>query len=287
MVVERFPAGEAVQRASAAAEAGGGPVATAMVGLARLGARAAMVDALGEDRRGDQILEDFRREGVSTHAIKVRKGHSSSVAAILVRREDGARSIVYRPGSAPPLTEEELPEGIIRSAGFLHLNGRHWEACLAAARLAQEAGVRVSFDGGAHRYRPELRALIPMVDVCIVARSFARRYTGEGEPMTAGRRLLEEGPDLVVITGGAGGSWVVPSHGAPFHQAAHEIETVVDTTGGGDAFHAGFLYGLLRGWELERVAAFASAVGAMNCRALGGREALPTLAEVEAFLEGW
>ncbi|MEJ2556032.1 MAG: carbohydrate kinase family protein [Anaerolineae bacterium] len=282
--VDHFPAQEEVQHASAAAVQGGGPVATAIVTLARLGARVAMLDAVGDDWRGDLIREGFQREGVCTDYLKQVAGCTSSIASILVRQRDGARSIVFAPGTAPELSAAAVPRDLITSARILHLNGRHWEACLQACQHARESNVQVSFDGGAHRYRPELRQLVPLTDVCIVARDFAEHYTRETDIRKAAERLLEEGPGLVVITDGTRGSWIYPREGRPFHQPAYLLPPVVDTTGCGDSYHGAFLFGRLKGWDLEKTAALASAVAALNSQHLGGRSGLPSLEQVTSFL---
>ena len=101
--------------------------------------------------------------------------------------------------------------------------------------LARQAGVRVSFDGGAGRYRPDLRQLLPLVDICIVARAFAAEYTACDAIRPAAQALLTEGPSLVVITDGINGSWVFPKAAGSFHQPAFCMPQVVDTTGCGDA----------------------------------------------------
>ncbi|GAB4533593.1 MAG: sugar kinase [Anaerolineae bacterium] len=283
-LVEHFPAQDEVQRALAVAVQGGGPVATAMVTLARLGARVAMLDHLGDDWRAELIHQEFLREGVCTEYLKVSEGFTSSIATVLVRRADGARAIAYAPGTTPELSGSDVPEDLLASASILHLNGRHWEACIQASRYARQNQVLVSFDGGAHRYRPQLRDLIPLTDICIVARHFASQYTGETEIAGAARGLLREGPGLVVITDGTRGSWVYPAQGHSFHQPAYLVPDVVDTTGCGDSYHGAFLFGLVKGLSLEQTAALASAVAALNSRGLGGRSALPSLGQAIAFL---
>jgi sugar/nucleoside kinase (ribokinase family) len=282
--VDHFPAEEEIQRALAMTIQGGGPVATAIVTLARLGASATMLDVVGDDWRGELILEEFRREGVCTDYIRQELGCTSALACVLVKREDGARTIVYYPGNAPELSAAEIPRSVIESARFLHLNGRHWEACLQACVWARQAGVQVSFDGGAFRYRPELKELVPLTDICIVARDFAERYTGRSDVERAAAMLLEEGPNIAVITDGVQGSWIYSRDGKAFHQPAYLLSGVVDTTGCGDSYHGAFLFSLSQGMELEDAASFASAVAALNSQRLGGRGGLPTLEQATAFL---
>ena len=283
MQVDHLPAEEEILRADAFSVQGGGPVATAIVALARLGARTAMMDAIGDDWRGDTICSDYARGGVDTQLLIRRSGCTSATALVLVRRPAGTRTIVWSPGTAPELAVDEVPWSAIGQTVFLHVNGRHGDACLRTCEYARQHGVQVSFDGGAGRYREETRRLVPLSDVCIVAREFASLYTGEAEPGRAGPALLAAGPSLVAITDGLRGSWVFARDGTSFHQAAFHVE-VVDTTGCGDCYHGAFLFGLSRGMELRRAATLASAAAALNARALGGRQGLPTLGEVESFL---
>lgn len=284
-LVDHFPSSEEIQRAEDLVLQGGGPVATAIVTLARLGARTAMLDAVGGDWRGARIRDEFAQEGVDTAHLVHHPSCSSATACVLVERATGARTIVYLPGSTPELTAAELAPGLIESARLLHLNGRHMGACLEASRRARAAGVRVSFDGGADRYRPEVRQLLPLVDIAIVARDFAEKCTGEEDHGQAAATLRGLGPGLVVITDGTRGSWIFPASEAPFHQPAYRADPTVDTTGCGDAYHGAFLFALLNEFPLPRAAAFASAAAALNARQLGGRAGLPSWPEVQAFLE--
>ena len=286
MVVDELPGSELVQKAHGTAVAGGGPVATALVALARLGAKTAMLDRLGDDLFGRMILEEFRRAGVDTSGIAIAQGKSSSQASILVRRRDGARAITFAPGDSGELDAAHLAADTIRAAGILHLNGRHWDASLRAAQVAREAGVKISFDGGSHRFQPAHRELMQLVDICIVAREYAEAFTGEVDPVKAAHSLLEAGPGIVAVTCGTDGSHVAARGGDHFHQIAFSVEPVIDTTGAGDAYHGAFLFALIRGYSLRDSARMASAAGALNTRALGGRAALPAFAELEVFLSG-
>jgi len=284
MQVEHLPAEEELLRAEGFSVQGGGPVATAIVALARLGARTAMIDSVGDDWRGRLIHDEFSREGVSTELLCTRPGCTSATAVVLVHSGTGKRTIVWSPGTAPELSVDEVPWTAIEQAACLHVNGRHGEACLAACQHARRHGVQVSFDGGAGRYREETRRLIPLSDICIVALEFAARHTGEELAERAGPALVAAGPAIVAITDGARGSWVFSRDGSSFHQPAFPVR-VVDTTGCGDCYHGAFLSGLLRGLDLRSAARLASAAAALNARSLGGRQALPTLTQVQAFLE--
>ena len=207
-------------------------------------------------------------------------GASSQFAFIAV---DGAarRTIFWHRGSARPLAAEELPAELLQGARLLHLDGLQAEASLAAAARAREARVTTVLDGGS--WRPGTAQLLPLIDHAVVSERFARQLAGAAPPQTVLQRLLGFGVRAATVTLGPRGSWSRTADGAPFFQPAFAVNPV-DTTGCGDVFHGGYLFGLLRGLALPRTVRFAAACAALKTRALGGRTAIPTLAEVEALL---
>jgi len=261
---------------------GGGPVGTALTALARLGARTGYVGLLGDDREGRWLGGCFRREGVDV--ARLRFGHKvgTNVCLILVERGTGGRSILCHPRVKPEdLVLEEADRAYIQAARVLHLDGQFLPAAVQAARWMREAGGQICFDG--NHPRPGLAELLPLVDWLVVADSFPTRVTRLDDPEAAARELLALGPQVLVVTEGLKGCqvWTATEH---FQVPAFPVEAV-DTTGAGDAFHGGFLYGMLQGWELRRVATFANAVAGLNCRTLGGRRGLPTLTQVEDLVQ--
>jgi sulfofructose kinase len=256
-----------------------------VVTVSRLGGRSAMIDSLGDDWAGAHIIREFQKEGVATTYLYTQSGCTTSVSNILVSARDGARAVMFTPGSLPELSLSALQKSAIRSAQFLHLNGRHWKACLEALDLAKASNTRVSFDGGANRFRPELKMLVPSSDICIVAKDFAEKYTGENKPSRSSELLLKEGPGIAVVTDGVNGSWVSTRDGLSIHQPAFLFPHTVDTTGCGDSYHGAFLFGLLEGYSVENSARIASAVAAINTQHLGGRTGIPGFADVLSFLK--
>lgn len=285
-VVERFPTGREAQQVLTMTIQGGGPVATAVVAAARLRAKTTMIDSIGDDWAGQRILQEFQQEGIGTDTIDVQRGQTTSTSNILVAAESGARAIMFLPASVPELTLSESQKQAIRSARCIHLNGRHWNACLEAVELAKQHDVRISFDGGANRFKPEMKALVPLTNICIVAKEFAERYTGEDELSKSAELILNEGPEIAVVTNGMEGSWICTREGLSFHQPAFLFPKTIDTTGCGDSYHGAFLAGLLKGAAVRQAAVLASAVAGMNTQSLGGRAGIPDLVGVTNYLLG-
>lgn len=280
-VVDVFPSLPGVTQVEESALMGGGPVPTALCAAARLGARTAIIDRVGDDWRGDLIREDYLRFGVDVSHFEQQPDRTSSLGIVLVRRSDGERHIVFQRGSFSELETEELPIGLLRRGRFLHLNGRHWPACIEAARVVREVGGVTSFDGGAHRWQPRFEELLPLIDILVVARDFAVRFAGSEDHEAQLEALRARGAAVVGITDGVRGSWFLTAEGDAFHQPAFPIDPVVDTTGCGDVFHGAFLFARSRGMDWRSCARFASAAAGISATGLGGRGRLPATAEVE------
>lgn len=261
---------------------GGGPVGTALTAAARLGARTGYIGLLGDDPEGRFLRDLFVQEGVDVSRLRLSTDAGTNVCFILVQAGSGKRAIFcHRRVDAGALTLDETDRVYIQAARALHLDGQFLPAAIQAARWAREAGVKVCFDG--NHPRPGLDALLPLVNWLVVAAPFPAAYTGLGDPQQAARALLALGPELLVVTQGERGceTW---THNEHLIAPGFAVQAV-DTTGAGDAFHGGFVYAQLQGWDLRRVVTFANAVAALNCQTLGGRRGLPTLAQVEELLE--
>lgn len=262
---------------------GGGPVATALAAAAKLGSRTAMVGSTDTGPWGEMIARELRELGVDTSQLQRREIGQASRSVILIEATGGERSILYAKGSVAELSAEEVPRALVQKARVLHLDGSHVDAALTAAAVARDAGTLVSLDGGDGEPWPGVNRLLPLVDVLVVARGFARNVTGIDDPVRAARELARHGAREVVITDGPRGAWYLTEEERG-HVPAFPI-AAIDTTGAGDSFHGAYLHGLLEGRPIEQRVRFASAVAAQVCGSVGGRTGLPDLATVEAFLE--
>lgn len=257
----------------------GGLASIALIAAARLGARAKIIARIGDDDTGSFISAALREEGVDVSQLLVEPGSASHISVILVHEATGDRSIITRPPTGQPVAPGEFKREDITAARALFVDTLS-DATLQAARWAKEAGMKVLLDP-ALPYA-EIKPLLEYVDVPIVPEYWARALMPDAPPAAVAERLRDEGADIAVVTLGERGAvaaWAGGTEAFP----AFPVD-VVDTTGAGDAYHGAFLYALLQGWDLPRMARFASAVGALNCRAMGGRKALPSRREVEQFM---
>jgi len=262
---------------------GGGPTATAMVALARLGMRTALIAKMGDDVPGRVALSELERERVDTSRVVIEEGASSQCAFILVDERTAARTVLWTRGSVSNLNPHEVDRGLILSARCLLIDDLEIEAQEAAAAWARQGGVAVVMDAGTARAGVE--RLVPLATHLVASQDFPSEYTGRSDPAQAAAALLEEGPEVVVITMGADGCIALDRAGRAYEQRGFTVNAV-DTTGAGDVFHGAYARGLLEGWSLERILEFSCAVAALKCTKPGGRSGIPTMAETIAFL-GW
>ena len=260
---------------------GGGPVATALVTLARLNVSVAMVGAVGDDEFGRQIREGLEDERVDCSFLAQSSNTSSQVAFISVDAE-GHRNIFWHRGSACPSVPELFHALLSKSVRILHLDGLHLETAIVAAKVARSLNVVTVLDAGT--LRPGMEHLLPLIDHLVVSEKFARQSCRHNNLEEALKQLAGSGAEAVTITLGKSGCLSMSAEGQIFSQSAFTVD-VTDTTGCGDVFHGGYIYGLLQGWSLSQTVRFAAACAALKTRALGGRTAIPLLHEVEGFLQ--
>jgi len=255
---------------------GGGPVATALVALARWGISCAFAGVRGDDGFGNVIQGSLDAEGIDTRGLVVRKGYGSQFAFIAAEPGKGRRTIFWRRPTGPPLAPREIDYSRIEGAQILHTDGRMVEASLAAGRAARKAGVWVVAD--ADTFHEGLVELAKGSDFFIASEHFAAGFLQKNNPMEACRRIAELGPRVAGVTLGSKG-YVAWAEGRMIVRPAYRVEAV-DTTGCGDVFHAGFIYGLIRGWEYEKCFDFAGWAASRVSLRLGGRTGIPSLEQV-------
>ncbi len=284
LVVAEYPAFDTKTRFSEHVQSAGGQTASAMVALKRLGLRTAYAGRFGSDAEGAFGLGTLYAEGVNAELAETIEGARTQIAFIIIDARTGERTIIWDRDERLAYQESEAPVGLARRGRVLHLDAHDPPACVRLAREAREAGTIVSADiDNIYEGLPEL---LPLIDILISSKEFPRRLTGLSDSREA---LLEierrYGCALVGLTRGAEGA-LLYHEGVFIESPAYTVPGGCrDTTGAGDAFHAGFLYGLLKGAELEMSLQLANATAALKCRSLGARTALPTEAELREFLD--
>lgn len=265
---------------------GGGPVGTAMVAAARLGARVGFCGTAGNDDTADFKVSLLEKEHIDTSHLLRRDSPEREVILVCIHGHTGERvfSGTSRTGHNQ-LNPEELDREYLTQADILHLDGFHFQAALQAARWMREAGKLISLDAAKTngQVSDQTVELVRQTDILICGAGFSRALTGCGDIPQAGQQILALGPQVFVETLGEEGCITVTEQ-ETFHTPAFPVE-VVDTTGAGDVFHGAYLVGLTRGWKYREIARFAAATAALKCRQMGGRRGIPDFQTVVEFLK--
>jgi sugar/nucleoside kinase (ribokinase family) len=284
--VDAIPEGQGGQlveeiRVTAAGSAGG----TAIT-LAKLGARVRSAGAIGNDAVGDMLIQLLERDGVDT-SLLVRREDVQTSASVLPIRPNGDRPAFHVIGANQAYGPDDLPLDEIAAATHLHLGGPEFMGGEAAARILEPArarGVVTSADVLAPGDPGLLEWIAPALahlDYLLPNDEQVLGFTGADDLVAACRALVDRGVGCVAATRGADGVVIVD---------AERVETVpafavdvVDTTGCGDSFSAGFLRGLALGRDRRGAAVLGCAAAALVAEGLGSDHGEFDLAAADAF----
>jgi len=284
LVVPEYPGCDTKTRLIEYQQGAGGQTASAIAALQRLGMRTAYAGRFGTDAEGRFGLQSLRDEGVDVEFTEVIEGARTQVGYIIIEAKRGERTVIWDRDERLAYAADAAPVELARKARVIHLDSHDPLACARMARAARAAGTIVSADiDNVYEGLPEL---LPLIDVLISSKEFPRLLTGiEDDHAALAEIKARYGCALVGLTKGGRGATVL-CEGEFLETPAFQVPGgCVDTTGAGDAFHAGFLYGLLQGEEIEMSLRLGCAVAALGCRALGARTGLPTRGELNDFLK--
>jgi sugar/nucleoside kinase (ribokinase family) len=280
-VVPRPPAPESKQRLCDYVRQPGGQVPTALVALQRWGLRTAYVGPFGNDEGGDLQWTSLTHEGIDLRGSRRRADVGSQVSFIFVDQVSGERTILWERPDGLALQANELERKHLTAGRVLFMDADDVDTALHAARWARADGTLVMLDVDEPAGRTE--ELLAYTNLAIVSGNFPKRLTGETDLRRALKKMGRMGPNFLVATLGSGGA-VACVEGEVLHVPALPV-AVVDTTSAGDLFHAGCLYGLLHAWKPKKTLFFAAAAAGLECTALGGRRAIPSIERVSEVLK--
>ena len=270
----------------------GGCAANTAVDLTRLGRTPSVLGKVGDDLFGEFVLQDLKRAGIDTAFIKRSKTHPTSCTFIVnVRGQD--RRYIHCFGANADFSIADVDAKALDGARALYVGGylampsfRH-EHLLELFRKAKDQGLITALDvvvpAGSSTRLEDMRAALAYTDVFLPNDDEARALTGRSDPLEQAEMFARLNPNCtVVITQGKAGA--VARRGSQILRAGVFKVDSIDGSGGGDAFDAGFLVGMLEGWTLEETLRFASAVGASCTRALGCHDGVFRFDEAMAFI---
>lgn len=279
-VVPEFPAPDSKMEMLQFSKQGGGQVATAMVALSRWGVRTKYIGKVGEDELGQFSLHSIRQEGVDVSSVIMEPHATNQFATIIVDGASGERTILWNRDERLMYRQGELKKEEICSGRLLHLDGHDVHAAIQSATWAKEEGIPTVVD--LDKVEPLTPELIKKIDFVITSSRFPTFFTGMSDPEKALVEMQRHSSGFICTTLGREGAMALIDRKI-LHLKGFEVNAV-DTTGAGDVFHAGFIYGLLQNWEVSDILRFANGAAALKCRELGGRNGIPTLEKIQKFL---
>jgi ribokinase len=264
-------------------EACGGSAANTMAGLARLGCRTGFIGKVADDKEGQLLTRHFQEEGVDANGIvTVKAGRSGTVMGFIDGK--GNRALFVDPGVNDTIMPEEIKKEYVRQTEFLHLASFVGQNSFQTQTKLVEAlprNVKVSFDPGEIYAGKGLKALEPILNRTYVFMPSARELQmlgGKADYKENAEFMIGKGVRIVAVKMGNKGCYVTDG------KESHRIEAfkvkVVDTTGAGDAFCAGFLYGLLKKKNLAECGKIGNFVASRCVMKMGARTGLPKLEDL-------
>jgi ribokinase len=263
----------------------GGSAPNTAVGLSRLGIDSSCIGVVGKDPEGSTIISALENEGVDIDGIRIKDGRSGS--ALVLVDPDGIRSILIDPGVNDVMSVEDIDLADLGSSDLVHMTSficRNTDLSFKTQNeVARGTDVSISLDPGqlyAERGFTDMSGLIGRCKYFMPNESELRLLTGRSIKAGAGK-VIETGAEVVVVKRGMNGAYAtdgkrevtIPVFG----------ERGIDTTGAGDAFNTGFIYGSLNGHDLGQCCELGTKVAWYSVQKPGAREGLPTLEELLAL----
>jgi sugar/nucleoside kinase (ribokinase family) len=291
--LERLPAGGDLVVTEDFLVQPGGCAANTAISLTKLGVSVSVIGKVGKDLFGDAVERDLQNNGVRTDAIRRSSTHGTSKTVILpVIGED--RRYIHTIGANADFTAEDIFVPLAMQAQVFALGGYCVLPRLKPQRIAtllnnmRDNGVRTLLDvvvpaSTNHPTLDDLRLILPFIDVFIPNIEEATILTGETDPEKQAELFLHAGCKIAIITRGEDGALLMSAH-ETLEVPAFPVK-VVDVSGAGDAFVAGFIVGLLEQWSLADSLRFAGVIGASACTYLGCTGGVFTRAEAEMYLQ--
>ncbi|MFC1865089.1 carbohydrate kinase family protein [Chloroflexota bacterium] len=271
----------------------GGSAANTIYGLARLGVNTGFSGVVGDDAEGKMLLKSFQEVRVDTSQIKVKR-QAKTGSVVCLSDSLGKRSLYVLPGANNLLTMDDLKLDYINQVKMLHVSSfaddRQFQISLELINKL-DSSIKVSFSPGALYSANGLKALAPILDrtyVLFINQNEIRQLTGQ-DTIAGAESCLNHGCHIVVVTLGKGTSWKTAVATSYIRDTENEyiiepgnksLVSALDTTGAGDAFATGFLYGLLKGVGTKECGLLGDIAAQFSTAKIGAREGLPTLNEL-------
>ncbi len=272
----------------------GGNAATCAINVSKLGLKSAVLGKLGDDGFGRFMASELQAKGVETKGVSIDKEHGTSASLVLVS-PDGERSFLHCTGANGHLTERDIDYGVIADTNIVFVTGGllmpafDGEECAKFLKKCKEMGKTTAYDvcwDDKGRWMDLVGPSMPYIDYFMPSIDEAIELSGGlTDPDEIADKFLTMGPHTVVLKIGKKGCLVKTKDGKRYEVPTYMKIKAVDATGAGDSFCSGFLSGLSQGWDLEKCAKFANAVGTHCVMMAGASTGIKPMADILKFMD--
>ncbi|MFZ0336361.1 MAG: PfkB family carbohydrate kinase [Candidatus Acidiferrales bacterium] len=281
IALPRFPVSNSKLEFSSAEILPGGQVASALIACRRWGLSARYVGSLGNDPAAALQSRELQKHRIEAHLIRV-PNCLSQLSYILVDGRSGERTILWKRDRRLTLLPRHLQRNWVTQSRALLVDGHDAAAAAHAARWARAAQIPVVAD--VDNIYPGVKALLQCTDYLFASHEFPARLLRISNLFSSLPEISRRfGCKVAGVTLGRLGA--LAWDGTRFHYCRGYRVTAVDTTGAGDVFHAGIVYGISKRWELDAILEFSCAAAALNCTARGARGGIKSLREIHNFMQ--
>ena len=269
----------------------GGCAINTSIGLSKLGIKTRIIGKVGKDIFGDFLIKVLKKYDVDTSGIAYSQKRGTSFSFAMINKE-GERSFLHYTGADEDLHLKDINLELIKDSRILHIAGFNLmpgfdgQPVANVLKQAKEYGITTSLDTAwnprVKNWREIIEPSLPYLDIALPSIEEARMFTGKEKVEEIANFLLNYGVKIVGLKMGGEGCYLKTKK-EEFRIPSYQIK-VIDTSGAGDAFAAGFLTGIIKGWNLQKVGEFANAVGALCVQAIGCTTGVKNMDETLAFM---
>ncbi len=269
----------------------GGDALNTAISLSKLGNKVGFIGKVGNDNFGNFLLKTIKSFNIDTKGLKIIKDVPTSSVIVLIN-DKGQRTFLYQGGTNDTFQYADINTTLIDECKLVHVGGTYLlpqfdgEGAAKIFRLAQSKNKLTSMDvtyDVTGKWLSTIKHCLKYLNFFMPSYEQAKLITGKENPEEIAGFLQKQGVETVVIKLGDEGCYV-KSQDKGFYFPAYDVE-VIDTSGAGDSFVAGFLTGILRNWDLKRCAQFASAVSAHCIQKIGSTTGVVSFNKIEEFIE--
>jgi sugar/nucleoside kinase (ribokinase family) len=269
---------------------GGGCASNTGIGLAKIGVKTAVIGKVGKDGFGDFVVNLLEKSGLDCSGV-VRDNEFSTSATMVMVHGDGERSFIHYIGANANIKEEDINFDIIKNSKILHIAGSFLmpgfdgEPTARVLKKAKELGVITALDtawDSRGNWMKLLEPCLEYIDYAVPSYEEAKMVTGKDNPADVANVLIDKGVKTVALKMGSDGCYIKDKDNE-IRIPIYKVDAI-DATGAGDSFAAGFLTGIVNGWDLEYTGKFGNAVGAFCVTALGATPGIKDQATIQKFI---